>query len=602
MFGSKKLKQEIEQLNARIETLETDQVKMQASAQDSFDKARDSDQALKRNKEQLEAILNSTADSIFQVDKNGIILAINNIAARRVHHQTDDMIGKNAYDFFPPEVSISRRKSIEEVFSTGIEKHSEDTRNDHYFSLSYYPIHTQEKNVESVVVYAAEITQQKKESNILRESEEKLRGLYELSPLGIALTDMTGRYIEFNNSFERICGYSKDELNKLDYWTLTPKKYAPDETRQLELLNSTGRYGPYEKEYIRKDGKLIPILLNGLLITDNNGDKHIWSIVEDISERKQIMAELRDSEDRFRQMFERHSDVMLLIEPMSGTIVDANPAASEFYGYPLSYFIGKQIQNISIDLYSENQDKLGLVQDNESDHFVSQHKLANGDIRTVEVHSSPVSFKNRTLIFSIVHDITDRKLAEEEIRQLAFYDSLTNVPNRRLLNDRLAQAIVASKRNRCFGALMFLDLDNFKPINDTHGHKIGDLLLIEATRRITACIRATDTVARFGGDEFVVLLGELSDDQNESEAQAKVIAEKIRTAISELFRITVQQTDKPEYCVEHHCTTSIGVVLFSHQDSRDEVLKLADMAMYEAKGAGRNCVVFEVNKTDNIKN
>jgi diguanylate cyclase (GGDEF)-like protein/PAS domain S-box-containing protein len=503
------------------------------------------------------------------------------------------MIGKSAYEFFPSEVSNYRHECIDEVFDTGIEKHSEDTRNDHYFSLSYYPIHNQDKKVDSVVVYAAEITQQKKEAKILRESEEKLRGLYELSPLGIALTDMTGRYIEFNNSFAKICGYSKDELNKLDYWTLTPKKYSDDENRQLELLNSTGRYGPYEKEYIRKDGKLIPIVLNGMLITANDGSKHIWSIVEDISERKQIMAELRDSEDRFRQMFERHNDVMLLIEPISGVIVDANPAASKFYGYPLTYFIGKQIQNIDTNIYSKNQDHLGLVPDNESDHFVSQHKLANGEVRTVEVHSSPVSFKNKSLIFSIVHDITNRKLAEEEIRQLAFYDSLTNVPNRRLLNDRVEQAIVASKRYGCYGALMFLDLDNFKPINDAHGHEIGDLLLIEATRRIGSCIRDTDTLARFGGDEFVVLLNELSENQSESERQAKIIAEKIRNAISEIFRLTVHQVDKPEYCVEHHCTSSIGVVLFSNQDSRDEVLKLADMAMYEAKGAGRNCVVFK---------
>ncbi len=562
---------------------------------------RRSDKALKQSKEQLETILNSTVDSIFQVGKNGIILAINNIAARRVHHKPKDMIGKNTYEFFPPEVSKCRRENIEEVFLTGIGKHSEDSRNDHHFSLNYYPIFNEENTVDSVVVYASDITQRKKESNLVRESEEKLRGLFELSALGIALTDMNGQYIEFNDAFQKICGYSKEELNKLDYWTLTPKKYAADEARQLELLNSTGRYGPYEKEYIRNDGTLIPIVLNGLLLTGIDGTKHIWSIVEDISERQKILAELRDSEERFRQMFERHSDVMLLIEPLSGVIVDANPAASKFYGYPLMYLIGKDISKINGKSFDQNQSDLERVLDPETHHFICQHKLANGNTRTVEVHASPVKFKNKNLIFSIVHDITDRQQADEEIRQLAFYDTLTNIPNRRLLYDRLDQTLNACKRNGCFGALMFLDLDNFKPINDKHGHEVGDLLLIEAARRISSCIRLTDTVARFGGDEFVVLLGELSYDKVKSESQARIIAEKIRSSISNQFQIKVQHEGDLEFCVEHRCTSSIGVVLFNHQDIRDDILKSADIAMYEAKGAGRNCVVFEDNNSKYIK-
>ena len=148
---------------------------------------------------------------------------------------------------------------------------------------------------------------------------------------------------------------------------------------------------------------------------------------------------------------------------------------------------------------------------------------------------------------------------------------------------------------------MFLDLDNFKPINDKHGHEVGDLLLIEAARRISSCIRLTDTVARFGGDEFVVLLGELSYDKVKSESQARIIAEKIRSSISNQFQIKVQHEGDLEFCVEHRCTSSIGVVLFNHQDIRDDILKSADIAMYEAKGAGRNCVVFEDNNSKYIK-
>ena len=142
-----------------------------------------------------------------------------------------------------------------------------------------------------------EVAERKRLEDALRESEAKLRGLYELSPLGIALTDMNGRYVEFNESFRRICGYSEEELKAIDYWSLTPKKYEPEEARQLESLASVGHYGPYEKEYVRSDGTLIPLRLNGVLVTDRDGKKFIWSIVEDITERKQWEEALRRTRD-----------------------------------------------------------------------------------------------------------------------------------------------------------------------------------------------------------------------------------------------------------------------------------------------------------------
>lgn len=128
---------------------------------------------------------------------------------------------------------------------------------------------------------------------VIRASEDKLRGLFELAPLGIALTDMQGRYIDFNESFRAICGYPAEELKQLDYWTLTPEKYRAEENVQLEALLRTGRYGPYEKEYLRKDGSLIPINLNGRLVTGADDRTYIWSIVEDISTRRQNEAQLR---------------------------------------------------------------------------------------------------------------------------------------------------------------------------------------------------------------------------------------------------------------------------------------------------------------------
>lgn len=153
--------------------------------------------------------------------------------------------------------------------------------------------------------------------------------------------------------------------------------------------------------------------------------------------------------------------------------------------------------------------------------------------------------------------------------------------------------MAASKRSGRYGALMFLDLDNFKPLNDSHGHSIGDLLLSEVARRITNCVRGTDTVARFGGDEFVVLLDGLDEGKAKSTAQAASVAEKIRLALANPYVLTVHHEGAADMTVEHRCTSSIGVVLFiDHDASMDDILKWADLAMYQAKDAGRNRVSF----------
>lgn len=196
---------------------------------------------------------------------------------------------------------------------------------------------------------------------------------------------------------------------------------------------------------------------------------------------------------------------------------------------------------------------------------------------------------------TIYTDITERKQMEEQVRQLAFYDALTNLPNRRLLSDRLRQAMAASKRNACYGALMFIDLDHFKALNDTHGHALGDLLLIEAADRLKNSVREVDTVARLGGDEFVVMLSDLHAEKTEATAQALLLAEKIRSQLAEPYRLPVSRDGQNETIVEHHCTASIGTVVFvNHEGSQDDILMWADMAMYEAKEAGRNLIrVFD---------
>ncbi len=188
------------------------------------------------------------------------------------------------------------------------------------------------------------------------------------------------------------------------------------------------------------------------------------------------------------------------------------------------------------------------------------------------------------VVLFMVQDITLRKQSEEEIHRLAFYDSLTQLPNRRLLHERLAQSMSISARSGKFGALMFIDLDNFKTLNDTQGHDVGDLLLKEVANRLTRNVREGDTVARLGGDEFVVALESLNSFAQDAATQSEMIAEKIRAELSQPYQLDG---------FEHNSSPSIGVSLFrGHQSSLEEVLKQADLAMYQAKTTGRNKVCF----------
>ncbi len=221
--------------------------------------------------------------------------------------------------------------------------------------------------------------------------------------------------------------------------------------------------------------------------------------------------------------------------------------------------------------------------------------LPDGTVRDMESAGNVIRDSQGQIaqVLVVARDVTERRHMEEQLRQLAFHDALTQLPNRRLLNDRLNQAMAASARSAFYAPLMFLDLDNFKLVNDKYGHAIGDLLLIEAADRLKRCVRETDTVARFGGDEYVVVISELDSAYAESLALAEAIAEKIQNALAQPCLLTMESEDAAPLAIAQRCTASIGIVLFiGHQASQDDILKWADAAMYQAKTAGRNMIRF----------
>ena len=332
--------------------------------------------------------------------------------------------------------------------------------------------------------------------------------------------------------------------------------------------------------------------------------RHIWQysigavifclMVMGFSLRQRRAEEaLRQNEERFRYMLET-SPIAVRIASSSGRkVLFANQRYAE-----LIELQPGQVEGVDPTVYYLHPENYEEVQQNLSRGERVTNKLVEllipgGKMKWVLSSYLNLKYGNESATLGWFYDITERKVAEERIRILAFYDTLTQLPNRRLLNDRLGQALAASKRSGRYGALMFLDLDNFKSLNDTQGHAAGDLLLIEVAHRINSCVRETDTVSRFGGDEYAVVISELNSDKDQSVAEAGVVAEKIRVSLAEPYLLTVPQEGKADCTVEHHCTSSIGVVLFfNHEANSEAVLKCADIAMYQAKEAGRNLVRF----------
>ena len=454
---------------------------------------------------------------------------------------------------------------------------------------------------------------------------------------------------------------------------------------------------------------IVVVLVAGIGRVQRELNGSIDQLKQVIRRREAVEASLLKSEARLRQMFDNNVCVLLLIDPESGVIVDANATAASFYGYPIERLRAMRIADIQTQGSTDADTACARAVNLKQNHFISSHRLSSGEVRTVETWPTPTEIDQRTLLICIVHDVTERHLAqdalresqtrlsavfegspigitvnglydgrfldvnaaalrilgykrdevigvtshaldiyvhpeqrlegvrrmreslrvdnfridfrhksgtvgvleysgrvielkgeqlvvgmwsdvsarlaaEKEINTLAFYDPLTHLPNRRLVHDRLRQALASGRRSGNHGALLFIDLDNFKTLNDTLGHDVGDLLLQQVAQRVMTCVREGDTVARLGGDEFLVMLEHLDEGLQDAAAQATCVGEKILAALNQHYQLA---------SYPHHSTPSIGITLFSDgAESIDDLLKQADLAMYQAKEAGRNAMRF----------
>jgi diguanylate cyclase (GGDEF)-like protein/PAS domain S-box-containing protein len=431
-----------------------------------------------------------------------------------------------------------------------------------------------------IVKHAEQLQTTSKE---LHESEKRLRTIFETEPECIKVVNRNGDLAEMNQAglgmLEAATLEEAKQKKLIDY--VAPEDQAAFLSLHQRVMN--GESGVLEFRITGLKGTSRHLETHATPMLDANGNiSSLLGITRDVTDSIQAKRQLRIAAAAFE------SQEGMLITDAGGAILRVNQAFTRITGYAAADVIGKNPRILHSGrhdayFYDEMWERIKRTGEWEGEIW---NRRKNGDVYPEHLTITAVKDADGNVVnyVATLMDITASKASEEEIRNLAFFDPLTRLPNRRLLQDRLQQALASCGRSGRSGAILFIDLDNFKNLNDTLGHDIGDLLLEKVAIRLSSCVREGDTVARIGGDEFVVMLEDLSENILEAAEQVESVGNKIVAALNVSYQLGKHTYDN---------SPSIGATLFNdNHNSIDELLKQADIAMYQAKKAGRNTMRF----------
>jgi diguanylate cyclase (GGDEF)-like protein/PAS domain S-box-containing protein len=620
-----KLARHLETLEEEVAHRTTELRDTNLQLQQELAEHKQAEQAIQENRIRMRALLDATSESVLLLDPEGKILAINAFAAQRFGQVPEAITGHNFYALLPPDLATNRRAAVQQVITTGQPIHTQDRRGAIFFNNSIYPVKNVAGTVESVAVYAKDVTEQ----HSAKEVEDIFRHLDTV-------------LLKWQMNLESIAQIFCDDI--LPVFDLTASWIGrAEKDGQLTLLASAERVekgflNPLREKNMRWDsepgcclpaGKVIcsghpqivastdPKCLSCNPTAHANGARAIlilpltlrgetWGVLtlygQDAHqfEGEQLPARLAIIATRLGTTLEttlQQEWLTLLEAALAGvdnavyitnanaSILWANRAFTQLSGYATEEIIGKTPELFvqDADFY---QHLWQTIKNGRTWHGDIVNIRQNGIRYTVNQTITPLLNANSQVshCVAILEDITERKIAEERIRHTANYDLLTDLPNRGLFFDRLGQALALARRDGLAGALLFLDLDHFKEVNDQLGHAAGDSLLIAVARRLRDQVRESDTVARLGGDEFTVILPSLRDGND-----AVRVADNILAAIAQPFLLAGGKAK---------VGVSIGIALFpAHGNTVEHILNAADNAMYLAKKAGRNCYIFATTET-----
>lgn len=540
---------------------------------------------LHRNEEeQFKHMLRASLDGFLVVDAHDRFLEVNDAYCNMLGYSREELLSFSISDIEADETPRETARHIYKIVETGSDRFETRQRcKDGH--LIYVEVSANYSNLHSGRMYCflRDITERKRNEELLMKSEANLLAILDNLPYLTWLKDCDGRYITINKVFADYLHLedAREATGKTDL-DLHPKELA-EKYRADDIEVMTTRKQRHLEEAAFDGKKLHWVETYKTPIIDAHG-KVLGTVgfARDITERKLSEEILRENEARLKELFENLSSGVAVyqVSPDGSTFIISafNRAAERIENIQREDVLGKNVTEVFPGI-----EEFGLLrvfqrvwQSGVAEHFpVSFYR----DGRIVGWRENYVYKLPNGEVVAIYDDITKAKQAEEQMQHLAHYDALTDLPNRTLFSDRLHQAIATAKRDKMHIAVMFIDLDKFKLVNDKLGHDVGDLLLKEVAKRLQHCVRESDTVSRIGGDEFIVLLPAVEADRD-----AMLVAEKILGALNRSFELA-----------DHRVTisASIGVAVYPEHGSDERVLtRNADIAMYYAKVVGRNSALL----------
>ncbi|HUW49728.1 MAG TPA: EAL domain-containing protein [Sulfuricella sp.] len=533
----------------------------------------------------LQGILETALDAVVMMNSKGIITDWNGNAEKTFGWSRAEAVGRMLHEtIIPPRHRDGHVSGLTRFLAGGegrmLNSRVETTalhRDGHEFlvELAITPIKTGDKYEFSAFI--RDITERKQtEKAMLRESE-KNRMLLQASSDGIHIMDTDGNVIQVSDSFCRMLGYSQQEMQSMNVTQWDARLPKPELQESVARLRNSSTV--LETQHRHRDGHLIDMEISATGV-EIDGRRMVYAAARDITERKRMDDALRRSEAKLAAIFDLAPDPTFISRLADGVLLSISRSFAAYTGYTAEEAVGRSIltRDLSLCHNSENRKRWEsqLREHGEVIDYETVFRLKDGTERDVSISGRVVDIGKEPCVITIVHDITERKRHEEHLEQIAHYDSLTHLPNRRLLSDRLQQSIAQNQRTETMLAVCYLDLDGFKQVNDTLGHEAGDRLLVEVAERLKSTVRGGDTVARLGGDEFVLLLSGLADDE-----ECQSILNRTLKMIAAPY--SLQNT------LQRGISASIGVAIFPRDSLEpDTLLGFADHAMYAAKQAGKN--------------
>ena len=533
------------------------------------------EEELRRSEQRLRAVVGNVPVILFALNNEGVFTLLEGRGIEAWGVRAGYAVGSSVFEALrgTPRITDAVRRALagETVALTA-------EISDLTFDSWYSPMRDLEGRITGVIGVGADVTDRSRAQAALKESEERFRTAFEGAAVGVALIGTDRRYLGVNRALCEMLGYSEEELLAM---TAAEINHPDDDAAVAEgarrLVRQGGGSFNAKKRCVRSDGGLVWVSSSVSLVRDKEGEpSHFVALYQDVTAHNKAEEALRESEAFHRAVIEQSVEAIYLFDPHTKKVLETNAAFERLIGHSDAELLGMTVYDIlahekeNVDLNVERH----LIQEG---RFVGERRYRRKDGRVVIVAASAtmVPRRGREVVCVVVRDVSERKALEEQLRHQALYDSLTGLPNRVLLLDRLDQALGRSDRAGGPAAALFVDLDDFKTVNDSLGHEMGNMLLSGVAERLRDCVRPGDTVARLFGDEFAVLL-----EPPATVDDARLVAERIMECLERPLSLDGQE-------VFTRCSIGIAFNDVAGDRPRD-VLRRADLAMYAAKGRGKD--------------